>query len=62
MIDKIHEKELLDLAVGLGSIAAPSGHEQPVADYVDGADQDSQTTSAKYVTPFVRGFCPLLGV
>lgn len=35
VIDKISEKELVELAVGLGSITAPSGHEQPVADYVE---------------------------
>ena len=35
VIEKINEKELLDLAVGLGSITAPSGYEQPVADYVE---------------------------
>ncbi len=36
IVDQIDEKELVDLAVGLGSITAPSGHEQPVADYVEG--------------------------
>lgn len=35
VIEKIDEKELLDLTVGLGSITAPSGYEQPVADYVE---------------------------
>ncbi|MGH7834475.1 MAG: peptidase M20, partial [Candidatus Binatia bacterium] len=36
VIDKIDEKELVELAAALGNITAPSGHEQPMADYVEG--------------------------
>jgi acetylornithine deacetylase/succinyl-diaminopimelate desuccinylase-like protein len=41
VIGKIDEKELVDLATGLGNITAPSGHEQPMADYVEGWLQKS---------------------
>ncbi len=30
----IDEKELVDLAVAMGNITAPSGYEQPMADFV----------------------------
>jgi len=30
----IDEKEVVDLAVAMGNITAPSGHEQPMADFV----------------------------
>jgi acetylornithine deacetylase/succinyl-diaminopimelate desuccinylase-like protein len=36
VIDQIDEKELVELATALGNITAPSGHEQPMADYVEG--------------------------
>lgn len=32
----ISEKELVDLAVAMGNITAPSGYEQPMADFVLG--------------------------
>ena len=35
VVEKIAEKELVDLATALGNITAPSGHEQPMADYVE---------------------------
>jgi acetylornithine deacetylase/succinyl-diaminopimelate desuccinylase-like protein len=35
VIEKIEERELVDLATALGNITAPSGHEQPMADYVE---------------------------
>jgi acetylornithine deacetylase/succinyl-diaminopimelate desuccinylase-like protein len=35
VIEKIDEKELVDLATTLGGITAPSGHEQPMADFVE---------------------------
>jgi len=41
VIGKIEEKELVDLAAELGNITAPSGHEQPMADYVEGWLQKS---------------------
>ena len=34
-VEKIQEQELVDLAVGLGSVTAPSGYKQPLADYVE---------------------------
>jgi acetylornithine deacetylase/succinyl-diaminopimelate desuccinylase-like protein len=34
VIDLIDEKELVDLAVAMGNITAPSGYEQPMADFV----------------------------
>jgi acetylornithine deacetylase/succinyl-diaminopimelate desuccinylase-like protein len=36
VIEKINEQELVELATTLGGITAPSGHEQPMADYVEG--------------------------
>ena len=33
--ERIQEKELVELAIALGSITAPSGYEQPMADYVE---------------------------
>lgn len=35
VIDGIDEQELVELAASLGNITAPSGHEQPMADYVE---------------------------
>jgi acetylornithine deacetylase/succinyl-diaminopimelate desuccinylase-like protein len=35
VIERIGEKELVDLATALGNITAPSGYEQPMADYVE---------------------------
>lgn len=35
VIEKIDERELVELAAALGNITAPSGHEQPMADYVE---------------------------
>lgn len=35
VIDNIHEQELVELAAGLGGVTAPSGYEQPLADYVE---------------------------
>jgi acetylornithine deacetylase/succinyl-diaminopimelate desuccinylase-like protein len=35
VIEKIDEKELVELATGLGNVTAPSGYEQPMADYVE---------------------------
>jgi acetylornithine deacetylase/succinyl-diaminopimelate desuccinylase-like protein len=35
VVEKIQEQELVDLAVGLGNVTAPSGYEQPLADYVE---------------------------
>jgi acetylornithine deacetylase/succinyl-diaminopimelate desuccinylase-like protein len=35
VIDNIHEQELVELAAGLGNVTAPSGYEQPLADYVE---------------------------
>lgn len=35
VIERIHEKELVELATALGNITAPSGYEQPMADYVE---------------------------
>jgi acetylornithine deacetylase/succinyl-diaminopimelate desuccinylase-like protein len=34
VLNLINEKELVDLAVAMSSITAPSGYEQPMADYV----------------------------
>ena len=34
-ISNIDERDVVQLAVELGSITAPSGYEQPVADYVE---------------------------
>lgn len=34
VVDSIDEKELIDLAVAMGNITAPSGYEQPMADFV----------------------------
>ena len=34
VVNLIDEKELVDLAVAMGNIAAPSGQEQPMADFV----------------------------
>jgi len=36
VIAKIDEKELVELAAAMGNITSPSGHEQPMADYVEG--------------------------
>lgn len=36
VIERIKEKELVELATALGNITAPSGHEQPMADYIEG--------------------------
>ena len=35
VIERIDEKELVSLATELGNITAPSGYEQPIADYVE---------------------------
>jgi acetylornithine deacetylase/succinyl-diaminopimelate desuccinylase-like protein len=35
VVEKIEAKELVELATALGNITAPSGHEQPMADYVE---------------------------
>ncbi|MGH7827187.1 MAG: hypothetical protein ACREQ7_18680 [Candidatus Binatia bacterium] len=35
VIERIQEKELVDLAAGLGNVTAPSGYEQPLADHVE---------------------------
>jgi acetylornithine deacetylase/succinyl-diaminopimelate desuccinylase-like protein len=35
VIERIDEKELVELATALGNITAPSGYEQPMADYVE---------------------------
>src|ERR1051325_7433522 len=34
ILERINEKELVDLAVAMGNIKAPSGYEQPMADFV----------------------------
>lgn len=34
VLSLINENELVDLAVAMSSITAPSGYEQPMADYV----------------------------
>jgi acetylornithine deacetylase/succinyl-diaminopimelate desuccinylase-like protein len=36
VVERIKEKELVELATALGNITAPSGYEQPMADYVEG--------------------------
>lgn len=41
VIDLIDEKELVDLAVTMAGITAPSGYEQPMADYVLGWLKDN---------------------
>lgn len=35
VVARIEENELVELAVGLGNVTAPSGYEQPLADYVE---------------------------
>ncbi len=35
VIDNIHEQDLVELATGLGNVTAPSGYEQPLANYVE---------------------------
>jgi acetylornithine deacetylase/succinyl-diaminopimelate desuccinylase-like protein len=35
VIERIDETELVELATALGNVTAPSGHEQPMADYVE---------------------------
>src|ERR1051325_4359551 len=34
ILERINERELVDLAVAMGNIKAPSGYEQPMADFV----------------------------
>ena len=34
ILERIDAKELVDLAVNMGNITAPSGYEQPMADFV----------------------------
>ena len=35
VVERIDEQELVELAAAMGDITAPSGHEQPMADYVE---------------------------